>query len=110
MPERKLTLQTQFVKVKAHGGSTYFVPCEPRDLAMYVKCWMAAALSSSFEDLRLYLGSRLIEDNASLHDQQVKNSSVLFLTKKRPDGDWESVNPFLGIETTSGTGRFHQAL
>jgi hypothetical protein len=106
MPERKTTLQTQFVKVKTSAGATYFVPCEPRDLALYIKCWMGAALHCHFEELRLYLGTRLIEDNASLHDQQVKNGGVLFLARKKANGDFESAQSFLGIETASVTGRF----
>lgn len=108
MPERRLSLQTQFIKVKTYSGATYFVPCEPRDLAMYVKCWMGAALHVNYETLRLYMGMRQIEDNASLHDQQIKNSSMLFLVKKNGD-DWENLNHFMGIETTSATGRFYDS-
>ena len=99
--ERKVDRDTQLVKVRTTGKETFCVSCQPRDLAHYLKMYIARVKSVEPSDMKLYIQGRLIEEESSLYDQQVGNHSVVNVIMRLPNGDWEKPNFEVNIPTNA---------
>lgn len=92
---------TQFVRIKSLANETFFITCQPRDTVGYVKACVSIISGVAREDLKLYIKNRLLEDESTLYEQQVGNDAILYMIRKKNDGDWENVSRFLNPEEPS---------
>ena len=99
--EWKVDRDTQLVKVRTTGKETFFVSCQPRDLAHYLKMFVAKVKGVHTNDVKLYIKGRLLEEESSLYDQQVGNLSVVNVIFRLPNGDWEKPNFEVNIPTNT---------
>eukprot|EP00357_Protocruzia_adherens_P004895 CAMPEP_0115016324 /NCGR_PEP_ID=MMETSP0216-20121206/27359_1 /TAXON_ID=223996 /ORGANISM="Protocruzia adherens, Strain Boccale" /LENGTH=119 /DNA_ID=CAMNT_0002386739 /DNA_START=8 /DNA_END=367 /DNA_ORIENTATION=- len=84
---------SQYVRIK-RLNQTYFIRCEPTDDVASLKSKLAVLTNQEPANVRLYLDIRLLEEHATLHDQQVTNDIVLRALYKKPAGvhgalEWE---------------------
>lgn len=100
--EWKVDKDTQLVKVRTTGKETFFVSCQPRDIAHYLKMFVARVKGVQTTDIKLYTNGRLLEEESTLYDQQVGNHSVVNVIFRLPNGDWEKPTNFeVNIPTNS---------
>lgn len=101
MSGRTFDLNTQFVRIKNLANETFFITCQPRDTVGYVKGCASIISGVAREDLKLYIKNRLLEDESTLYEQQVGNDSLLYMIRKKNDGEWESIQRFLNPDELS---------
>jgi hypothetical protein len=79
-----LTFENERIYVRVKRERTiYFLECFSTDSIDAVKRTLQHFLKAELTDFRLYLQDRLLDDRSNIHDQDVKNDSVLILVLKK---------------------------
>ncbi|KAM6582983.1 hypothetical protein CsatB_009985 [Cannabis sativa] len=82
-----------YIRVK-RNKTTYFIQCEPTETVLDIKQKLHVLIDQPVDDQRLILFSsgHVLEDVKTLADQKVENDSVVALTLKKDDNEFEDVN------------------
>ncbi len=69
---------------------TYFFTCNPLDHIDLIKRKLLLFHKGiDVQDIRLYLGARLLDDKSNIHDQDVRNDSLIYYKlRKGNTGEW----------------------
>ncbi|KAI5080630.1 hypothetical protein GOP47_0003813 [Adiantum capillus-veneris] len=82
-----------YVRVKRQK-TTYFVECEPSDTVLQVKSKIHALTDTPTRNQRLILmdSHHVLDDDRTLSQQHVENNSIIALTLRKRNGDWEDID------------------
>ncbi|XP_062093657.1 uncharacterized protein LOC133799675 [Humulus lupulus] len=82
-----------YIRVK-RNKTTYFIQCEPTETVLDIKQKLHVLIDQPVNDQRLILFSsgQVLEDVKTLADQKVENDSVVALTLRKDDNEFEEVN------------------
>ncbi|KAI5059194.1 hypothetical protein GOP47_0025513 [Adiantum capillus-veneris] len=85
-------LMAMYIRVK-RKKITYFVHCEPSDTVLQVKNKLCSLTDTPTSNQRLILmdSHHVLDDGQTLCQQQVENNSVVALTLRKSNGEWEDI-------------------
>ncbi|KAJ7955668.1 Ubiquitin-like protein [Quillaja saponaria] len=82
-----------YIRVK-RSKTTYFIRCKPTETILNIKQKLEELVDQPVTNQRLILhGSKeVLEDSKTLADQKVENDTVVALTLRKDDNEFEEVN------------------
>ncbi|KAL3840677.1 hypothetical protein ACJIZ3_025268 [Penstemon smallii] len=82
-----------YIRVK-RNKTTYFLQCVPSETILQIKEKLQELIEQPVKDQRLILmpDREILDDSKSLADQKVENDSVIALTLRKDDNEFEDVN------------------
>ncbi|PON52813.1 Ubiquitin domain containing protein [Parasponia andersonii] len=88
-----LSEMAMYIRVK-RNKTTYFIQCEPTETILDIKQKLHVLIDQPVNDQRLILFSsgQVLEDLKTLADQKVENDTVVALTLRKDDNEFEEVN------------------
>jgi len=87
-----------YVKVK-HRKENFMIFSDEYDRTGLIKEEIAKIKNMPRENIRLYYtNKRLLEDESTNHDQQVKQNQILFVSfKNENNNEWENINDIISF-------------
>ncbi|CAH9125725.1 unnamed protein product [Cuscuta epithymum] len=80
-----------YIRVK-RGKTTYFISCQPTETIRQIKDKLHILIDQPVNDQRLILlNGGVLDDAKTLADQKVENDSVLALTLRQGNNEFEDV-------------------
>mmetsp|Transcript_5302 Transcript_5302/g.33312 ORF Transcript_5302/g.33312 Transcript_5302/m.33312 type:complete len:101 (+) Transcript_5302:212-514(+) len=89
-PENDVEEKTMYIRVK-RKKMTVFLQVNPTDVVSSVKETLAGLVEKSSDDMRLWSGSVLLDENKSLEHFGIGNGAVLGLAYRSDTGEFEDV-------------------
>lgn len=88
-----------FVKVK-HKKDVFMIYTEEYKKSIEIKNELSKIKEIPSENIKLYFNNkRIIEDDISNHDQQIKHCALLYACYKNPDtNEWETINEIINFK------------
>ncbi|KAI4344314.1 hypothetical protein L6164_011557 [Bauhinia variegata] len=82
-----------YIRVK-RSKTTYFIRCKPSDKILDIKQKLEDLIDQAVINQRLVLlgTGEVLEDSKTLADQKVENDTVVALTLRKDDNEFEEVN------------------
>ncbi|XXG52357.1 hypothetical protein AAC387_Pa03g0721 [Persea americana] len=82
-----------YIRVK-RNKTTYFLQCDPTETILNIKQKLHSLIDQPVNDQRLILVStnEVLDDLKTLADQKVENDSIVALTLRKEDNEFEDVN------------------
>lgn len=87
-----------YVKIK-HKTETFIIFSDEYNKSDQLKSEIGRIKEIAAENIRLfYSNKRMIEDNVTNHDQQIKHTTLLYATLRNPEtGEWENINEIINF-------------
>ncbi|KAL0915532.1 hypothetical protein M5K25_015958 [Dendrobium thyrsiflorum] len=81
-----------YIRVKRHK-TTYFIQCDPTESTLDIKQKLQELVDQPTNNQRLTLVStnEILDDSKTLAEQKVENDSIVALTLKKDDNEFEEV-------------------
>ncbi|KAL0013485.1 hypothetical protein SO802_000554 [Lithocarpus litseifolius] len=88
--------QAMYIRVKRHK-TTYFIRCDPTETVLDIKEKLQVLIDQPVNNQRLILvgtgpTGEVLEDSKTLADHKVENDSVVALTLRKDDNEFEEVD------------------
>jgi len=93
-----------FVKIK-HRKEYFMIFSDEYDRTGLIKEEIAKIKNIPRENIKLYYtNKRLLEDDSTNHDQQVKQNQILFVSfKNENNNEWENINEIVNFNSENAT-------
>lgn len=86
-----------YVRIK-HKEETFFIFTEEYKNAITIKEEISKIKKIPLENIKLYYNNkRIIEDNTTNHDQQIKHTTLLYSAYKIGE-EWENINDIMNFK------------
>ncbi|KAG0464535.1 hypothetical protein HPP92_020171 [Vanilla planifolia] len=81
-----------YIRVKRHK-TTYFIQCDPTETTLDIKQKLQELIDQPCSNQRLTLvtSSEILDDSKTLAEQKVENDTIVALTLRKDDNEFEEV-------------------